>query len=133
MSLVDKVIEFITAELNIDISEENEKLITKKFYPDLKDKFYWSYGVDNSLYEGVVSREEYKKIKTLPPNTHIHFAEIAKYVNDECKLDYILPFTDDINKLKQFYDRGGDEGKNHFCLMSYFYDQNKLDYVEEDE
>ena len=100
MSLVDKVVEFITTELNINISEENKKLIIKKFYPDFKDKFYWSYGVENNLYEGVASKKEYEKIKTLSPELHIYFAETSKYEYDESKLKYILPFTDDLNELK---------------------------------
>ena len=132
MSLVDKVVEFITTELNINISEENKKLIIKKFYPDFKDKFYWSYEIENKLYEGEVSKKEYEKIKTLSPELHIYFAETSKYEYDESKLKDILPFTDDVNELKKFYDRGGVEGRNHFCLMSYLYDQNKLDYEEED-
>jgi hypothetical protein len=36
MSLVDKVVEFITTDLNIDISAEKKKLIIEKFYPDFR-------------------------------------------------------------------------------------------------
>ena len=114
MSIVDKVIDFITDELKIDINEENKKHIIKKFYPDLKDKFYWSCEIENTLYEGVVSNKEYEKIKALPPDMNITFAEISKYVYDSCELNYILPFTDDINELKKFYDRDGEKGKDFF-------------------
>ena len=127
MSIVDDVVKFITDELKIDINEENKKLINKKFYPDIEDKFYWSC---DSLYEGVVSKDEYEKIKTLPHDTHIHFAEIAKYVCDQCELEDILPFTDDINKIKKFYDEGGQNSNNYFDLMNYFYETEKLDYED---
>ncbi len=131
MSLVDKAIDFIISELNIDINEENKKLVIDKFYPNIEDKLYWSYQIEYSFYEGVVNKKEYEKIKTLPPNTYIEFAEIEKYVVDECDLKNI-PFTDDINKIKPFYDRGGIKGKDYFDLMNYFYEFEKLDYVEEE-
>jgi hypothetical protein len=133
MSLVDKVVEFITTELNINISAENKKLIIKKFYPDFKDKFYWSHKIENKLYEGEVSKKEYERIKALSPDLHIYFAETSKYEYDESKLKDLLPFTDDINELKKFYDKGGENCNDYFDLMGYFYDQDKLDYVEEDE
>ena len=125
MSLVDKVVEFITTELNIYISEENKKLIFKKFYPDFKDKYYWSYGVENSLYEGVVSKEEYEKIKTLPQNTKIQFDEIANDVYDVGILEEFY-FTENKNDIMQFYDRERVGGENYFDLMEYFYDCDKL-------
>ena len=130
MPIVDDVVKYITDELNIEISEKNKELITDKFYPDIKDKFYWSCDIECSFYEGVVSKDEYEKIKTLPPNTNIHFAEIAKYVCDECELEDILPFTDDINKIKKFYDKGGQNSNNYFDLMNYFYETEKLDYED---
>jgi len=133
MPIVDKVIDFISGELNIDINEENKKLIIAKFYPDINDKFYWSENIENRLYEGVVSKEEYERIKTLSPDIHITFAEISKYVYDSCELNDILPFTDDINELKKFYDRDGEKGKDYFDLMEYFYDQGKIDYEEDED
>jgi hypothetical protein len=36
----------------------------------------------------------------------------------------ILPFPD---------DRGGVEGRNHFELMDFFYENGKFDYEEEEE
>ena len=132
MSLVDKVVEFITTDLNIDISAENKKLIIEKFYPDFKDKLYWSYEIEYKLYEGEVSKEEYENIKTLPFNLHIYFEKISKYEYIDCQLKDIIPFTDDINKLKKFYDRGGVKGRNYFDLMEFFYENEQLDYVEEE-
>jgi hypothetical protein len=132
MSIVDKVLYFIENDLNICITEENKKLIIQKFYPDIENKFSWSCEIKSSFYEGVVSKEEYEKIQTLPSNTHIHFNEITKYVDDECELNCILPFTDDINKIKKFYDRGGEKKcRNYFNLMGYFYDFRVIQYDKE--
>ena len=126
MSLVDSVVRFITDELNIKISEKKKELIFNKFYPDIKDKFYWNTQVENTIYDSVVSKEEYENIKKLPPDTYIEFAKISKYVYDNGKLKDILPFTDDINEIKKFYDKGGENCNDYFDLMEYFYDQVKL-------
>ena len=126
MSLVDSVVRFITDELNIKISEKKKELIFNKFYPDIKDKFYWNTQVENTIYDSVVSKEEYENIKKLPPDTYIEFAKISKYVCDNGKLKDILPFTDDINEIKKFYDKGGENCNDYFDLMEYFYDQVKL-------
>jgi hypothetical protein len=133
MSLIDKVINFITDELNINIDEENKKLIMKKFYPDIKDKFYWSYEIENTLYEGIINKEEYEKIKKISPNTYIQFDELTKYVYDSCELNDILPFTNDTDKIKMFYDKGGEKCNNYFDLMGYFYDLGKIHYEEEED
>ena len=77
MSVVDRVIEFITNDLNIKISKKNKELIIDKFYPDIKEKIYWSISIDERriefFYEGITSKDEYEKIKTLSPDTHIMF------------------------------------------------------------
>jgi hypothetical protein len=38
MGLIEKVIEFVTKKLSIEITEENQKLILDEFYPDIEDK-----------------------------------------------------------------------------------------------
>ncbi len=131
MPIVDEVIEFMKNDLNIKISNKKEELINNKFYPDIKNKVYWSHYVEDTLYHGIVSKKDYEKIKTLPDDTHIHLASIAKYINDECELKDIMPFTDDTNKIKLFYDRGGvNNNNNYFDLMNYFYEYEKLNYEE---
>ena len=121
MSIVDKVLDIIENDLNIKISKKKKQIIYDKFYPDIKDKIYWSYRIENSFYEGIISKEEYEKIKTLPPKTDICFGEIAKYVYDEGILENV-PFTEDKNEISKFYDRGGKRGENYFDLIEYFYD-----------
>ncbi len=39
MSLIEKVIEFLTKKISIEINEENQKLILDEFYPDIEDKY----------------------------------------------------------------------------------------------
>jgi hypothetical protein len=62
MALVEKVIEFVTKKLSIEINEENQKLILDEFYPDIEDKIYWSF-LNCRLYEGIITKDEYAKIK----------------------------------------------------------------------
>ncbi len=39
MSSIEKIIEFVTKKLSIEINEENQKLILDELYPDIEDKF----------------------------------------------------------------------------------------------
>lgn len=125
MSLIDEIIDFITNDLNIKISNKKRDLINNRFYPDIKDKIYWSIDIKarhhNSFYEGIISKEEYDKIKTLPPDSGISFPEIDKYVYDECELEDIS-FEEDINKIKKLYDKGYKECTTYFDLIFYFYE-----------
>jgi hypothetical protein len=130
MSIVDKVLDIIENDLNIKISKKKKQIINDKFYPDIKDKIYWSYRIENSFYEGIISKEEYEKIKTLPPKTNICFGEIAKYVYDDGILEN-FPFTEDKNEIIKFYDRGGKSGENYFDLIEYFYDCDIFVYSDD--
>ena len=130
MSIVDKVLDIIENDLNIKISKKKKQIIYDKFYPDIKDKIYWSYRIENSFYEGIISKEEYEKIKTLPPKTNICFGEIAKYVYDDGILEN-FPFTEDKNEIIKFYDRGGEGGENYFDLIEYFYDCDIFVYSDD--
>jgi len=132
MSIVDKVLDIIENDLNIKISKQKKQIIYDKFDPDIKDKIYWSYRIENSFYEGIISKEEYEKIKTLPPKTDICFGEIAKYVYDEGILENV-PFTEDKNEIRKFYDRGGKRGENYFDLIEYFYNDDDNDDDDDDD
>ena len=74
----------------LKLVKKKKEIIFNKFYPDIKVKLYWNSQIENTIYDGVVSKEEYEKIKTLPPDTHITFAEIKIY--------YLLQMT--LMKLK---------------------------------
>ena len=125
MSKIDEIINFITYDLNINITNKDIDLINNKFYPNINDYIYWSITIKArhhfSFYEGIISKEEYDLIKTLPPNTCIAFPEIEKYVNDDCELNE-LSFEDDIKKIKELYDKGFKKCASYFDLMDYFYE-----------
>ena len=117
MTIVDKVLDIIENDLNIKISKKKKQIIYDKFYPDIKDKIYWSYRIEKSFYEGIISKEEYEKIKTLPPKTDIYFGEIAKYVYDDGILEN-FPFTEDKNEIRKYKAKNptmsNTEIANHF-------------------
>ena len=129
MSVVDRVIEFITNDLNIKISKKNKELIIDKFYPDIKDKIYWSVSIDERriefFYEGIISKDEYEKIKTLSPDTHIMFNSKCDDNDDEGNLSEIS-FKEDINKIKKLYDKGFQNSTTYFNLMPYLYECEEL-------
>jgi hypothetical protein len=121
MSLFEKVIEFVTKKLSIEINEENQKLILDEFYPDIEDKIYW-YFANYSLYEGIITKDEYSKIKALPQETIINFGSIVKYVEDECELNEIH-FTENVNEIKKIYDKGYKTSYTYFDLMDHLNDE----------
>ena len=121
MALIEKVIEFVTKKLNIEINEENQKVILDEFYPDIEDKIHW-YFLEYRLYEGIITKDEYEKIKALPQDTYICFGSVVKYVDDKCELNEIR-FSDDINKIKTFYDQGYKTSFSYFDLMDHLYDE----------
>ena len=129
MSIVDEVLYIIENDLNMKISKKNKQILYDKFYPNIKDTIYWSYRIENSWYDGIISMEEYEIVKTLPPNIKIQFDEIANNVYDVGILEKFL-FTEDKIEIREFYDRGGKGGENYFDLMEYFYDCDILVYPD---
>jgi hypothetical protein len=127
MPVIDDVINYITNDLNIKISNKKRDQIIDKFYPDIKNKVYWSISVScrvmDFFYEGMISKEEYEEIKLKPPKTSIYFGSHAKYVDEDGCLDE-LSFSEDIQKLKKFYDKGGENSNNYFDLMGYLNDKD---------
>ena len=131
MSVVDKVIEFITNDLNIEITEKNKELILDKFYPYIKDKIYWSVDIEERrksfFYEGIITKEEYEKIKTLPPDTNIKFNNDYKDDDDdEGDLSEITFKEDDKNEIKKLYDKGFKKSTTYCDLMFYLYENEIL-------
>jgi hypothetical protein len=135
MRTIEEIINFITKDLNIKISEKKKNIIINKFYDNYKDKIYWSINIDGRcmsfFYEGIVSKKDYEKIKLLPSDTYILFASPAKYVDFECNLSEIT-FTEDENKIKEIYNKGGEKNTSFFDLMDYFYEYEKIKYDEND-
>ena len=130
MALVDKVINYITDELNIEITEKNKELIIDRFYPDIKDKIYWSVDIEEwrktFFYEGIITKEEYDLIKTLPPDTNIRFNSDYKDDDDDEGNISEISFIDDVNKVKKIYDKGFEENASYCDLMFYLYENEKL-------
>ena len=117
MPIVDEVIEFMKNDLNIKISNKKEKKILNKFYPEIELNYvYWSCSIECSFYEGIITKEEYLKIMELPPDECVNFGEIAKYVYDTAPLKGFY-FTDNIDEIKCFYDRGGKKNINYRDLI----------------
>ena len=61
MSKIDEIINFLTNDLNIKISNKKRDLINNKFYPDIKDKIYWSIDIEERrktfFYEGIITKD----------------------------------------------------------------------------
>ena len=130
MSKIDEIINFLTNDLNIKISNKKRDLINNKFYPDIKDKIYWSIDIEERrktfFYEGIITKGEYDLIKTLPPDTNITFNNDYKDDDDdEGDISEII-FIDDINKVKKVYDKGFKENASYCDLMFYLYENEKL-------
>ena len=132
MSKIDEIINFLTNDLNIKISNKKRDLINNKFYPDIKDKIYWSVDIEERrksfFYEGIITKDEYEKIKTLPPDTNITFNTDYKDDDDDVGEIRDILFIDDINKVKNIYDKGYEESASYCDLMFYLYENEILIY-----
>jgi hypothetical protein len=105
MSIVDKVLEFITTDLDIEITENNKELITDKFNPEIKNRINWYYGIDHEIYEGMITKR-YEKIEELSAETEIYFNyfnEFSKVGGYQCKIKHVS-FKYEVDTLKQMYD-----------------------------
>ena len=130
MSKIDEILNFLTNDLNIKISNKKIDLINNKFYPDIKDKIYWSVDIEERrksfFYEGIITKDEYEKIKTLPPDTNITFNTDYKDDDDDVGEISEISFIDDINEVKNIYDKGFKESASYCDLMFYLYENNIL-------
>ena len=73
VSPVDKVIKFISDELDIEITERHKELIMDKIYPNIKNKINWFFEIDDEEYEGMITKQEYEIVQKLSPETDIYF------------------------------------------------------------
>lgn len=130
MPIVDEIIKFITTELNIKISNKKRDLIIDKFYPDIKDKIYWYVHIEERrktfFYEGIITKEEYDLIKTLSPDTNIQFNTDYKDDDDDEGDISDISFEEDVNEIKELYDKGFKNSKTYSDLMFYLYENEKL-------
>ena len=130
MPVIDEILNFLTNDLNIKISNKKRDLINNKFYPDIKDKIYWSIDIEERrktfFYEGIITKEEYDLIKTLPPDTNITFNSDYKDDDDDEGDISEISFIDDVNKVKKIYDKGFKESASYCDLMFYLYENEIL-------
>ena len=130
MSKIDEIINFLTNDLNIKISNKKRDLINNNFYPDIKDKIYWSIDIEERrktfFYEGIITKEEYDLIKTLPPETNITFNSDYKDDDDDEGEICDISFEEDANEIKNLYDKGFKESESYCDLMFYLYENEKL-------
>jgi hypothetical protein len=129
MSKIDEIINFLTNDLNIKISNKKIDLINNKFYPDINNKNYWSINIyertSEFFYEGIITKDEYEKIKILAPDTHILFEYGCNNNDDEGDLSEIS-FIDDVKKIKELYDKGFKKSITYFDLIDYLYENEIL-------
>jgi hypothetical protein len=130
MSKIDEILNFLTNDLNIKISNKKIDLINNKFYPDIKDKIYWSVHIKERrktfFYEGIITKDEYDLIKTLPSDTNITFnSDYKDDDDDEGDISEII-FIDDVNKVKKIYDKRFEENASYCDLMFYLYENEIL-------
>ena len=132
MSKIDEIINFLTNDLNITISNKKRDLINNKFYPDIKDKIYWSIDIKERrktfFYEGIITKEQYDLIKTLPPDTNIKFNNDYKDDDDDEGDLSEITFIDDVNKVKKIYDKGFEKNASYCDLMFFLYENEKLKF-----
>jgi hypothetical protein len=130
MSKIDEILNFLINDLNIKISNKKRDLINNKFYPDIKDKIYWSVHIKERrktfFYEGIITKDEYDLIKTLPSDTNITFnSDYKDDDDDEGDISEII-FIDDVNKVKKIYDKRFEENASYCDLMFYLYENEIL-------
>jgi hypothetical protein len=125
MSVIDKVISFITDESKIEITEKNNEHIMDKFFPDIKDKIIWFFEIDDEEYEGMINKK-YDIIKTVYPEADVYFNGWSKE-RYYCKLKDI-EFKYEMNTLKEVYDKGENYYKeqqmDEFDLVYFLYDND---------
>ena len=112
MSVVDRVIEFITNDLNIKISNKKKKLIFDKFYPNIKNRILWFLEIENdTTYGGILNKKHYEKMMTLSPETVIDIGIAPSKLKE-------ISFKDDIDTLKEYYDN------------EYYFEDRDIEYFD---
>ena len=78
------------------------------------------------FYEGIITKEEYDLIKTWPPDTCITFNDDYKYDDDDVAEICEISFEEDVNEIKELYDKGYKESASYCDLMFYLYENEIL-------
>ena len=98
MPVVDEILNFLTNDLNIKISEKKKELIFDKFYPNIKNRILWFLEIENdTTYGGILTKKHYEKMMTLSPETVIDIGIAPSKLKE-------ISFKDDIDTLKEYFD-----------------------------
>lgn len=98
MPVVDEILNFLTNDLNIKISEKKKELIFDKFYPNIKNRILWFLEIENdTTYGGILNKKHYEKMMTLSPETVIDIGIAPSKLKE-------ISFKDDIDTLKEYFD-----------------------------
>ncbi len=119
--MIEDIIDYMKDELQIKISKEKEQQVIDKFYDisknRIKDLIYWSIDINERsisfFYDGLITKNDYEKIKNMDEKKHINFGEIAKHCYAEAYIKELV-FTDDTQKI-MMYLQGNQQ--NRFDLM----------------
>ena len=113
---IENIINFMTNNQNLIITDKQVKEIKKHFYKDVEKLVYWSFTESNRYYdiklEGIITKKFYDKItKDEYNNQEYSFGEVIDNMGDvEFKIDE-LEFNHDpeiiiaYKNTKRFYDR----------------------------
>ena len=62
MPQISDIISILKKELKKDLTKEEEQKKNQTFYPDAKNKVYWYV---NEFYNGIITKDEYGKLKDM--------------------------------------------------------------------
>jgi len=113
MPIVDEILNFLTNDLNIKISEKKKELVFDKFYPNIKNRILWFLEIENdTTYGGILNKKHYEKMMTLSPETVIDIGIAPSKLKE-------ISFKDDIDTLKEYFDN--DE---------YYFEDKDIEYFD---
>ena len=121
--MIQEIIKYMKDELKIKISKNKELNLLEKFRNrSYEDSVYWYISVDERsitfFFDGLISKQDYEKIKKVDKNKEICFGEIAKHCYADAKLNELIFIEDEQEILK----RMNSNQRNNFDLMELIYD-----------
>ncbi len=107
--MIEDILDYMKNELKIKISKSKTQQIISNFSTISTNKYknyiYWYVDVNERtitfFFEGLITKEQYEKIKLLDQNKIVHFGEIAKHCYADAMLSEIV-FTDESKKILMY-------------------------------
>ena len=127
--MLEDIIIFIK-ELQIKLSPEQEALILEQFTDKSSDVYnafvYWYIDVDcrkiKFFFEGIITKQDYEKIKTPDEKCNIYFGEISKHSYANAELNE-LQFSEDKDQILAFEK---SNKRDYFDFVEFLHEQEKL-------